>query len=201
MTATVPLLETLSDFATVALALIGIPSLLIALIQATEAKKARLAVVYIDISEDWDDLADDRWFITTAPFEGRNEDTNAARGEIILGIVRGIAPFEIVGQIGTIEDAVQRDKLEHSLDSVLSYLEDLGLLCRKGYVDPRDVFDIIGSSIAEIMEMMLPYIQSERENYPSGDTIYANSLWLYREATAAAQFSVPGYGTPEAFFR
>jgi hypothetical protein len=94
-----------------------------------------------------------------------------------------------------------RQDLDRCLETVLSFLEDLGLLCRRGYVSQNDVSEIIGPSITEIVAIMLPYISRERASYEIGPAVYANTLWLYDRLATAPQFTIPGHGTPKLFCR
>jgi hypothetical protein len=48
---------------------------------------------------------------------------------------------------------------------------------------------------------MLPYIERERSSYEAGETIYANTLWLYERVNSSTQFGVAEYGSPKLFFR
>jgi hypothetical protein len=196
-----PLFEHLSDLATVTLAVIGGLGIIFTFFQLDHAGKSRLAATYLNISKEWDGLVAARTLITDTAFTARDIATNAARGALVLNILDGITPFEADGDPASIENDVQRQNLERSLDTVLSYLEDLGLLCRRGYAGMGDIADIIGPSIAEIVEIMLPYIEQERRGFAAGGTVYANTLWLYERVAQASQFSIGGYGAPSLFFR
>jgi hypothetical protein len=182
-------------------ALLSVPGAAVAFFQLRQARQSRLAATYLAISKEWDALVAARTLITISPFETRDCADHAQRGALLLEILDRRVPFMPDHDIAGIENEILRQDLDRSLDQILSYLEDLGLLCRKGYVSLADVADIIAPSIAEIVGIMRPYIERERSSYDPGLTIYANTLWLYERVVCSAQFGIPGYGTPKLFFR
>jgi len=182
-------------------ALLSVPGAALAFFQLRQARQSRLAATYLAISKEWDALVAARTLITVLPFENRDCQDHAQRGALLLDILDRLVPFMPDHDIAGIENEILRQDLDRSIDQILSYLEDLGLLCRKGYVSQNDVADIIAPSIVEIIEILLPYIERERRDYDPGPTIYANTLWLYERAKYSTQFGIAGYGTPRLFFR
>jgi hypothetical protein len=182
-------------------ALLSVPGAALAFFQLRQSQKSRLASTYLAISKEWDALTSISRLITTSAFETRDCEDHAHRGALLLDILDRRAPFLPEHDIFSIENEILRDDLDRGLDTILSYLEDLGLLCRKGYVSEGDVADIIGPSIVEVVCIMLPYIERERSSYEAGPTIYANTLWLYERINCSTQFGISGYGTPKLFMR
>jgi len=195
------MLAYLFDHAPNIAALLSVPGAAVAFFQLHQSRQSRLAATYLAISKEWDALVAARTLITISPFEHRDFDDNRQRGALLLDILDQRAPFLPDLEITGIENEILRQDLDRSLDQILSYVEDLGLLCRKGYVSQKDVADIIAPSIVEIVGIMLPYIERERSSYDQGPTIYANTLWLYERAIRSTQFGIFGYGTPNLFFR
>ena len=59
--------------------------------------------------------------------------------------------------------------------------------------EKADVCDIIGNSIEQSIEILLPPIKEERKS-DGGDAVYANALWLYERTLRFRLFRIAGYG-------
>jgi len=84
--------------------------------------------------------------------------------------------------------------LEHrEYVNILYFFEDLGILCRKGYIRTDDVYNFMGENITVLVDFLIPYIGMERDREAvtrPGDpdilALYANALHLYNGAKAYA---------------
>jgi hypothetical protein len=65
--------------------------------------------------------------------------------------------------------------------ALLSFLEDLGVLSAKGYIQKEDIFDFMGGVIVEVEKILGDHIQYIR-NLANDSTTYANALQLMKDA-------------------
>jgi hypothetical protein len=150
------LLEVINFTATAIVAGIALVAFIVTWSQLREVRKSRLAPVYMEISQKWD-----------------SDGLAAARFGINVRISDGTLNKPLPPNL---QLAADRDFL-----MVISYLEDIGLLCRRGYLDIGDMADILGSSMIHYIDALRPQIDRERRD--AGDRIrreakYANILWL-----------------------
>ena len=160
--------------------------------QLSEARKQRLSEVLIGVSKDWDNLEPHRQTIR-GYYEGRAGDTRVEAGLLILKILLKQEPAIPGSDLQDVVNDYHVENLKQSVDTVLSYLEDVGHLCRKRYLRKADVCDIIGNSIEQSIEILLPPIREERKS-DGGDAVYANALWLYEGSLKFRLFRISGYG-------
>jgi hypothetical protein len=74
----------------------------------------------------------------------------------------------------------QGDRLGHSRrTAILTYLEDLGVLCKKQYVREVDVFDLIASPIKVQVDLLVDYIGHFQTQNPSN---YEHAILLFEHA-------------------
>ena len=171
-------IETLYFIAGILLFVVALAALAAALFQSRHARKARLAAVYLQISKDWDRLEPDRENIRKF-LNGRAYD---ACGAEILQIVTGNY-YPII---------VPRGELEESIDTILSYTEEVGHLCRKGYLRSQDMVDIIGDGLTMYLCILKPFMRGTRANGDrvTSKTYYANSIWLYGDIAGRPRFGL-----------
>jgi hypothetical protein len=86
-----------------------------------------------------------------------------------------------------------KDEVIEAITIILSYIEDVGLLCRKRYVRIEDVNDIIGPSIVLQVSLSTIYISEFRRKNKSSAK-YANAIWLYKRLRKKRPFQVHGFG-------
>ena len=67
---------------------------------------------------------------------------------------------------------------------LLTFFEDLGVLCRKGYVREHDISDLLGSSITFQLALFGPYIHASRlTGGAENQALYANAIYVYKAAS------------------
>ena len=154
--------------------------------QAIEAERARLAAVYLEVTKRWgeDDLILSRRLFQEAKRKFiKNQSTDLLGFPVVGG------PFylcsEYIAYCFMSMRRTNRDKLFPYI-RILTYFEDLGVLCRQGYIRKEIILDFISGTIIEIIDLAIDYIKAYRRlNQPPGEpdtASYANLLWLYRQA-------------------
>lgn len=153
-------------------------ALLVAWWQSAEARRNRLATVYLEITKRWSDadLKTSRKLL----FELKSfYDRNAATLPQFGSAAEYVADFLL---------HLRRTNPERHSEYVqlLTFLEDLGVLCRQGHIHEHVVLDFICGGIVHYVELTMLHIKLRRRNdrvdgTPSLST-YANLIWLYRRA-------------------
>jgi hypothetical protein len=195
------LLELLSFAATAVLAITAIAAISFARAQAEEARKGReeaennrLTGIYMTIAARWnaEDLFQSRLKVLALRDAARQQweqDGHDPRDEARTAFERGF-----------IRDALLRLKNDYKREElrkytfILQFLEDVGTLCRNQYIRQNDVFDLIGGPIQVQVECLELYIEEARKPaFGDSDTVYANTIYLYRQARMArsARYSEP----------
>ena len=149
-------LELASFASSTALVIIGFVAFCVTWRQLREVQKSRLAPVYMEISHRWDS-------------DGLSRSRSGISARMLDGTIKNLLPRN------------NADPAYHDFLIVVSFLEDIGLLCRKRYLSLEDIADIIGSSIIYYIDALRPQIDAARaseESKITREAKYANTLWL-----------------------
>jgi hypothetical protein len=168
-------LETLYFCANIGLFVMAPLAFAAAIWQVFHARKARLASTYQVISKDWDRLETHKANIKRLLVGDDHERCGAS----VLAVIEGnLSPILPVTEADT-------PSISDSADTLLSYLEEVGHLCRNKYLRARDVSDMIGDGLATFLKILMPYIRYTREGGDgvTSQTYYANCLWLHKKLT------------------
>ena len=160
--------------------------------QFQAAEKTRLVSVYMSIAEKWDSdgiAAARRQLYQLEEFWKSHHATVLAGHPSAPDYIRAV-----------LADGGETSKTYRNYILLMSYLEDIGLLCESKYLDIADISNIIGYGISEIIRLLLPQIEFER----SGTTAdvgepaahYANALLLYKKLQGMKPTTIPGFGAP-----
>ncbi|HZK91808.1 MAG TPA: hypothetical protein VFC56_16830 [Stellaceae bacterium] len=76
---------------------------------------------------------------------------------------------------------------------LMSYLEDIGLMCESDYLRIADVNNFIGQGIMSTLGLLLPQIIYERRDTKDA-ALYANALQLYRDLPTMKPRTIAGFG-------
>jgi hypothetical protein len=173
-----------------ALAISAIFAFFIARSQLHSAENVRLAGVYMEITKRWTspELTRSRSLLLELLdfFERHRADPGLARFadrrdyicEVLVALKR----------------ENKRRFAEHM--AIVSFFEDVGMLCRKNYLRKEDVFDFAGAPIVAYADLVLRYLELTRRPPAGGHTVYANTLWLYREAAKRKIYADDGLHLP-----
>jgi hypothetical protein len=154
--------------------------------QLREARRTRMASVYTEITKRWveSDLIASRRKFQEAKRKYQTNPGIDAGDKPIAGALHADCPAYIGYYLVNLWD-LDRAKLVEYL-RILTFFEDLGVLCRLGYLKREIVLDFIGGSIIEYVELAIPYIKWARHKNPSAgkpdEAVYANLIWLYKKA-------------------
>lgn len=162
-------------------------------VQTRHAERARLATVYIEVSNRWD-----------------SEASTRARQAIedVVDLYDAYGPASRPGAAAPvtvnsfIADVVEGDPTCPAANAafyLLSLTEDLGLLCQRNYIAVRDLNDIVGGGVSRTIDLVRILIERDRaaETDPvTARARYAFTLWLREQLDPAERFSVPGHGAP-----
>lgn len=154
--------------------------------QAAEAERSRLAAVYLEITKRWvdADLAGSRRLLQQAKQKFRNTPGQDFSGDAITETLNN----DVADYIRYCLTALRGKDLSKFGEYVriLTFYEDLGVLCRQGYVSKDVILDFIGLTIVDIVDLCALYIRAARRRHSADGTpeeaVYANLIWLYREA-------------------
>ncbi|HEV2188986.1 MAG TPA: hypothetical protein VGR70_17385 [Stellaceae bacterium] len=163
--------------------------------QFESAEKTRLVSVYLTVSEKWD-----------------SDGVAVARRQIL-----GLEDFFVthsteLGHFARASEYIHAVLLEFGENSrlyknyilLMSYLEDIRLLCRNDYLSIVDVNNIIGEGVTSIVGLLLTHIEHERAEMARRDGprlaagYYANALYLYDMLRPMTPVGIAGYGVPAA---
>jgi hypothetical protein len=172
--------EALSFCATILLAAVGWAALMVAFGQSNHAKKARLADTLIGLSKSLDAILPLQDSVD-ACLSALNANTMEEQKKAIVGVWDGTITYPF------------REDVIDSIDTLLAFFEDVGQLCRRGYVSQKDIFDLMGATLLLTLEQSLEYIENVRQ-VNDRNTYYSNVLWIYRRARSAPRFAVYGHG-------
>lgn len=186
---------TLGPFIAIAAGIFAYRQFAAARSQFESAEKTRLVSVYLTVSEKWD-----------------SDGVAAARRQIIgledfftahatqLSHFRGASEYihAVLLECG------ENSRLYKDYIVLMSYLEDIGLLCRNDYLSIVDVNNIIGEGVTSIVGLLLSHIEYERTEMARRDGAclaagyYANALYLYDMLRPMTPVGIEGYGVPAA---
>jgi len=157
---------------------------IIAVRQAREAEKARLAAVYMQISTNWNSprLIASRTRLQRLQVkfntyknmkEGntQNVDKNYVKGKTVS--------VYLANTLNVLRDSNAAEYSKYI--AVLSFMEELGMLCKRKYVDEDDVFDFMASPITLSYDLFHDYIASIQKDSPAN---YENAVYLAGRANA-----------------
>jgi hypothetical protein len=95
------------------------------------------------------------------------------------------------GSVGTyVRDAIvaldQNPMQQSRYTIIIRFFDELGLLCRKGYVREPDIFDFIGESISRQMAYLASYIDHVRKDDAGtvAREVHANAVYLHNAVRA-----------------
>lgn len=175
------LFELTSFIATTAILLTAIWAFAFTKSQIREAEKARLASVYMQISAHWNSprILDSKLRIRKIEHDYARLSKTPA-----IGVPPNYKPGDSVGiYLRNIMYELQENNLEEFSRHIaaLSSLEELGMLCKKGYVDEEDILDFMASPIIKILGLFDEYVKSSQLKIRSN---YENVLYLQEKALA-----------------
>jgi hypothetical protein len=147
--------------------------------QLREAQDARLANIYLEIQDRWKspDVVESRRLIAGLAKEFRERVAREGHCRDADGTVLGSPAALIQARLQKLLETDPKAFSKHMV--YLTILEDIGAMCRKGYIEAQDISDLMGSSIVQGTEFLLLHIRQERRGANS-KSIWANALWLYR---------------------
>ena len=170
------LLEIVFFASQILLFITAIVTLLIAKAHAKEAENARTASTYMQIAAIWSSerVVASRMYLLTLRDRYRDksyQDDLKRKSDSLQSYIKNV-----------LHEDRKNSRLEHSKKvAVLTFLEDIGVLCKRGYVKYEDVIDFIAAPITLQTELLWDYIQDARGYSPASST-YANALLLYERA-------------------
>jgi hypothetical protein len=162
--------------------------------QAAEAERSRLASVYLELTKRWvdADLTSSRRLLQQAKQKFRTARNQDFSGQVITDTVND----DLASYIGYCLVKLRGSDLSKFGEyvKILTFFEDLGVLCRQGYVSEDVILDFIGLTVIEIVELTADYIRTSRRRHSSDgkvdEAVYANLIWLYREAKKFEQVQI-----------
>lgn len=163
-------LELVFFIANIILLITAVIALIVARAHAAEVEHARLAAIYMDISALWSSsrVVESRMHILKL----RDRFHDPAYSDLLKDRARP-AP-EYIRLVLNAERS--RDRMLHSQHTaILTFLEDIGVLCKKDYVKADDVLDFIASPITLQMELLEHYVLDLQATNP---TAYENAVDL-----------------------
>ena len=169
------------------LAISAVLAFFLARSQLHSAENVRLASVYMEITKRWstEEMALSRKLLTDLAdfYERQRERPELQDFTSSAEYIRAV-----------LVELIAHDKfaLQKYL-AIATFLEDVGVLCRKDYVRADDLFDFIGGAIVRYTKLLLPFMLSARQG-PHGRSIYANAFWLYRRASQRRTYEETGEG-------
>jgi len=181
-------LELVYFFTNSIVALFAIIALGTATAQIEHSQLARTATVYSDVMKIWnsEEVVRSRKLL-----KGLSATYNDNKVELCA---RGISSPEDYVCCVLFHFRDTRDPILTSYTEIIDVLEYVGLLCRRGYVEKRDLYEFFAGEIVAFMDLLRAYLSRVRENayaakvYPYPDAIFANALWLSDEVGGFVPF-------------
>jgi hypothetical protein len=155
------LLELTSFAATTVLVLTGLIAVVFTYAQLKEAKNARIASVYLQISAKWN--AEEAFASRMGLLELNDRFEDRAYSDATKSASRSAEDY--ISR--SIEAEGRRDRAARlRLTFILSVMEDIGVLCARGMIDQDIVLDLLASPIAYQMQLLSGYVESLRRDEP-----------------------------------
>jgi hypothetical protein len=157
--------------------------------QIEHAHLARTATIYADVMKMWE---------SESVLRSRNLLKNLSvvyndnRPDLNL---RGImSPQAYVSSV-LFHLRSRKDPVLDDYTALIDVLEYVGLLCRRGYVEKRDLYDFFAGELKVFLELLQDYFAGVRQHvratgaYVYPDAIFANATWLREEMDEFIPFS------------
>lgn len=181
--------ELASFCATAIVPLVAVIAGWVAFRQFQAAETTRLVSVYMAISEKWE--ADG---IARARRHLFQYDTFWEKHRAQLSAFQTSAHYIHAVLLDTGEEA---KLLFRDYVVLMSYLEDIGLMCSKGYLSKSDVSNFMGNAIVSVIALLIPQIEYERRGIADPvirGAYYANALRLYEDLQKSKPTTITGFG-------
>lgn len=181
-----PWLATLSGVINLVVAGIAAYVVRFAKIQADEARRARVATLYLEVKSRWDSEAFTksramlgaltRFYRDNSP---TLEPSYPTLGDYIAAVLLEMRETDFEAYLSH----------THCLDG----LEELGMLCRESLLDHRLLVELVGAQVAGLSDRLTPFCLKLRQHIqnPLADALYANTLWLFDECRGYEPFRYP----------
>ena len=176
-------LEAASYVASISLPILATIAGYIAYRQLAEAKDARVASLYLQITENYN---------SEVLREARRDLHGLSDAHIASG-----AAVDFGAYLDDVFDALRSLPLAHpgfqlynSCMRLMEFWEEVGVLARRNLVDCNVLLDYMAGNIRNVDACFMTFVT--RRRHEDGNELYANALWLMEQARVARAYSYPG---------
>lgn len=147
-----------------------------------EAVRARKATVYMEINSRFNSREITYSRLKLAYFEELHQLLR--RPEPVCAFVNAKLCAMFDDAYAQFDEANNGESEYTRTTKLLSFLEDIGLLIERRYVEDRDIIDFMGGVINMTAELLEEHIMWLRRRYDNDQALYANALLLMKRASS-----------------